>query len=243
MGSKKNQGYWHGYKIEPVKVADLVPYENNPRINADAVPAVVASIRSFGFISPIVVDAHNVIVNGHTRRLAAIELGMDVVPCIRPTDLTPKQIRLLRLADNKVSEMSSWDFSALDRELDEIAAMGGDEFDMGAIGFPEIGDDPIGGDDSAPAGGDASAAQGVAAPAPGGATVAGTAGTLPPELAGVSITPSPADKIDIEAPTSMERVIVVYPKERMQEVAALLGLKQIDKVVYNIEELNPRGES
>ena len=83
-------GYWHGYKIEPVKVADLVPYENNPRINADAVPAVVASIRSFGFISPIVVDAHNVIVNGHTRRLAAIELGMDVVPCIRPTDLTPK---------------------------------------------------------------------------------------------------------------------------------------------------------
>ncbi len=141
--AKDRPGYWHGYKIEEVRVADLKPYGNNPRFNEAAVPSLMACIKAVGFINPIVVNADNVIINGHTRRLAAMELGMDVVPCIRPTDLTPKQIRLLRLADNKISEQSSWDFGKLDKEIAEIAKMDGDAFDMADFGFPSSSGDDL----------------------------------------------------------------------------------------------------
>lgn len=124
-------GYWHGYPIQSVRLAEIKPYENNPRKNDAAVPAVVASIKAVGFINPIVIDSDNTIINGHTRRLAALKLGMERVPCIRPTDLSPKQIKLLRLADNKTSELSDWDFDKLDLELDGIA----DDFELGDFGF------------------------------------------------------------------------------------------------------------
>lgn len=126
-------GYWHGYPIQAVRLADIKPYENNPRRNDAAVPAVVASIKAVGFINPIVIDADNTIINGHTRRLAALELKMERVPCIKPTDLTPEQVRLLRLADNKTSELSNWDYEVLDLELDALEK----DFDMSDFGFPE----------------------------------------------------------------------------------------------------------
>ena len=66
-------------KIEQRKLADIKPYENNPRINDDAVGAVVASIREFGFRQPIVVDTNGVIICGHTRWKAAQQLGLDKV--------------------------------------------------------------------------------------------------------------------------------------------------------------------
>ena len=102
------------------KVNELVPYENNPRINDEAVEYVKNSIKEFGFKVPIVIDKDNVIVAGHTRLKASLELGLKEVPCIIADDLSEEQIKAFRLADNKVSEKSQWDFSKLDDELDSI---------------------------------------------------------------------------------------------------------------------------
>ena len=102
------------------KVSDLIPYENNPRINDEAVEYVKNSIKEFGFKVPIVVDKNNVIIAGHTRLKASLELKLKEVPCIIADDLSEEQIKAFRLADNKVSEKSQWDFSKLDEELDSI---------------------------------------------------------------------------------------------------------------------------
>lgn len=110
-------------------VSDLIPYENNPRKNDEAVQYVANSIKEFGFKVPIIVDSDNVIVTGHTRLKAAIKLGLTEVPVIVADDLTEEQINAFRLADNKVAEMADWDFDRLDLELDEI------DFDMSEFGF------------------------------------------------------------------------------------------------------------
>lgn len=102
------------------KVNELVPYENNPRINDEAVEYVKNSIKEFGFKVPIVIDKNNVIIAGHTRLKASLELGLKEVPCIIADDLSEEQIKAFRLADNKVSEKSQWDFSKLEEELDSI---------------------------------------------------------------------------------------------------------------------------
>ena len=118
-------------KIEMIRTADLIPYEHNPRKNEKAVEKVANSIREFGFKSPIIVDRNNVIVCGHTRQQAALQLGIDAVPCIRADDLSDEQIKAYRLADNKTAEMSEWDFDELSKELDALM----DDFDMTQFGF------------------------------------------------------------------------------------------------------------
>lgn len=110
-------------------VSDLIPYENNPRKNDQAVDYVANSIKEFGFKVPIIVGSDNVIVTGHTRLKAAIKLGMTEVPVIVADDLTEEQINAFRLADNKVAEMADWDFERLDLELESL------DFDMELFGF------------------------------------------------------------------------------------------------------------
>lgn len=123
--------------IKVQKTEDLIPYEKNPRHNEDAITAVAKSIEKFGFKFPIVVDASNVIVNGHTRLKAAKYLGLKEVPTIIADDLTPEQIKAFRLADNKVGEIATWDEELLNAELDELADL---DFDMTEFGFdlPDI---------------------------------------------------------------------------------------------------------
>lgn len=115
--------------VKEVLLKDIKPYEKNPRQNDDAVKFVANSIREFGFKVPIVLDKNGVIVCGHTRYKAAMELGMKSVPCTYADDLTDEQIKAFRLADNKTSEIALWDFSMLDEELKEIS------LDMGDFGF------------------------------------------------------------------------------------------------------------
>jgi len=86
--------------VEMRDIGDVKPYEGNPRQNEDAVDAVAASIREFGFRQPIVVDEEGVIVVGHTRYLAAKKLGLEKVPVHVARGLSPEQIRAYRLADN-----------------------------------------------------------------------------------------------------------------------------------------------
>lgn len=115
-------------KIEYKNIDDLIPYENNPRINDDAVEYVKNSIKEFGFKVPIIIDKNNVIVAGHTRVKASKELGLKEVPCIVADDLTEEQVKAFRLADNKVSEESYWDFNKLQEELDSILNIDMSEF-------------------------------------------------------------------------------------------------------------------
>lgn len=117
-------------KIEELKIYDIVPYENNPRNNDEAVPAVAKSIEEFGFKVPIVIDKNNVIIAGHTRLRAAESLGLKKVPCIRADDLTEEQVRAFRLVDNKTAELAFWDFTKLDKELEKL-----ENIDMSEFGF------------------------------------------------------------------------------------------------------------
>lgn len=110
------------------KIKDLKPYENNPRFNDDAVEYVAKSIKEFGFKVPMVVDKNNVIVAGHTRYKAAMELGLEEVPCIVADDLTEEQIKAFRLADNKVSEKAQWNIELLDEELKDILDINMEDF-------------------------------------------------------------------------------------------------------------------
>jgi len=120
-------------KIVEKKTSELVPYENNPRVNDNAVEAVAESIKQFGFKQPIVVDSQNVVVAGHTRLKAALQLGLDKVPCLVASDLTDEQIRAYRLADNRTNEFASWNLEKLVLELQELK-----DFDLQAFNFGEL---------------------------------------------------------------------------------------------------------
>lgn len=122
-------------KIEMLAIDEVQEYEDNPRdIPEEAVEGVARSIREFGFKNPVIVDADNVLVAGHTRVRAARRLGMEEVPAIRADDLTPEQIRAFRIADNKLHELAQWNYDLLPIELGELQEM---DFDLGLIGFDE----------------------------------------------------------------------------------------------------------
>jgi DNA modification methylase len=114
----------------------VTPYPKNARkITDKAVEKVAASIQEFGWRQPIVVDVNGVIVIGHIRRLAAIKLEMTEVPVHVADNLTPAQIRALRLADNRIHEEAAWDMNLLGSELMELNGLG--EFNIGLTGFDE----------------------------------------------------------------------------------------------------------
>jgi DNA modification methylase len=117
--------------VEMRPVGSIRPYENNPRLN-DAVDAVAASIREFGFRQPIVVDEDGVIVVGHTRYKAALRLGLAEVPVHVAVGLSPAQARAYRIADNQTATLSSWDEDKLPFELAELQRL---DFDLDLTGF------------------------------------------------------------------------------------------------------------
>jgi ParB-like chromosome segregation protein Spo0J len=120
-------------KIEYKNIDDVIPYENNPRKNDEAVDYVANSIKEFGFKVPIIVDKENVIVTGHTRLKAAQKLGLKEVPVIYADDLTEEQVKAFRIADNKVAEFSTWDLEKLDLELEELEDINIDMSDFGIL--------------------------------------------------------------------------------------------------------------
>ncbi len=120
--------------VEYRPLAEIKPYEQNPRINDAAVDAVAESIRRFGFRQPIVVDGDGVIVCGHTRWKAAQKLGLTEVPVHVARDLTPEQIRAYRIADNKTAELAEWNLDLLPIELAELQGAG---IDWSLLGFDQ----------------------------------------------------------------------------------------------------------
>ncbi|MBR1578884.1 MAG: ParB N-terminal domain-containing protein [Selenomonadaceae bacterium] len=118
--------------VQWVDIGSITPYEKNPRDNAAAVPKVAESIKQFGFLSPIIVDANRVILAGHTRYLAAKSLGLEHVPIIVATNLSPAQAKAFRLADNKTAEYSKWNDALLLEQLSDLSAF---QFDVADCGF------------------------------------------------------------------------------------------------------------
>lgn len=122
-------------QIENINLETLIPYARNPRKNIEAVNAVAASIKEFGFLVPIVIDADKTIIAGHTRALAAQKLELKQVPCVKVQNLTPQQIKAFRIIDNKVSEKAEWDFELLQLELAELPEF---EFEKFEIDFDDV---------------------------------------------------------------------------------------------------------
>lgn len=121
-------------KVEMMATDALVPYARNPRNNDNAVDAVAASIREFGFRQPIVVDEQLTILVGHTRLKAARKLGLTSVPVHVATGLTEAQRKAYRIADNKVGELAEWDNALLALELEDLRMA---DFDLSTLAMDE----------------------------------------------------------------------------------------------------------
>jgi len=119
-------------QIEQRNINEIIPYEQNPRLNDDAVDAVANSIKEFGWRVPIIVDKDMVIICGHTRLKAAKQLGLTEVPVHVAADLPPDKVKAYRIADNQTGNIAEWDYDLLPLELADLQNM---EFDLSLLGF------------------------------------------------------------------------------------------------------------
>jgi DNA modification methylase len=124
-----------GPKITMMKTDALIPYARNPRTHSDIqVGQIAASIKEFGWLVPAVVDSENVLIAGHGRVLAAQKLGLDRVPTIDGSHLTPAQAKAFRIAENKLQLNAGWDDELLRLELEEMVA---EDYGIDFTGFSE----------------------------------------------------------------------------------------------------------
>lgn len=116
-------------------VKDLIPYARNARTHDEKqVAQIAASIKEFGFLSPIIISKDNTILCGHGRFYAAQKLGLEKIPCIKEEYLTETQRKAYILADNKLAMNAGWDNEMLAVELSELL---GSDFDIALTGFDE----------------------------------------------------------------------------------------------------------
>lgn len=140
-------------QLTMVPIDDLIPYANNAKKHGvKQINQIRASLREFGFVTPVLIDFDNNIIAGHGRVEAARAEGMSEVPCVLVTNLTEAQRKAYILADNRLSETAAWDTELLKIELEGLEAL---NFDTGIAGFDaeameEMGIDAEKEDDSAP---------------------------------------------------------------------------------------------
>ena len=120
--------------IEQIPIYDIKPYENNAKKHTEAqIEEIAKSIHDFGFNQNLVIDKNNVLVVGHGRWEAAKLLGLETVPCVRAENLTDEQIRLYRLADNRVAttpidvEIELAELESIDLDISDYS------FDLGEM--------------------------------------------------------------------------------------------------------------
>lgn len=113
---------------------DLTPYENNTRKHSpEDIEQIKASIQADGFNDPLGIwGENNLIVEGHGRQIAALEMGLDKVPCIRLDHMTETQRRDYAIRHNRTAELSGWDFAKLE---EEIAALEIEGVDLSGLKF------------------------------------------------------------------------------------------------------------
>lgn len=125
----------HHLTLEYRPVVSLLPAKRALRRHSkQQIQQIAASIRAFGFINPVLIDADHRIVAGHGRLAAARELGMREVPTLRADHMTPEQRRAYAIADNRLAELSAWDDALLALELQELTALELD-FNIEITGF------------------------------------------------------------------------------------------------------------
>lgn len=121
--------------LEHLPIGSLTPYARNARTHsADQIAQLVASIREFGFTNPVLIDAQGEIIAGHGRVMAAQQLGLSVVPCLRLGHLSEVQKRAYVIADNKLALNAGWDMDLL---AQEVAALTADDYNVDLLGFAE----------------------------------------------------------------------------------------------------------
>ena len=122
-------------KIGYRPIRELEPDPVNPRSHSKKqVRQIAESIRTFGFNVPILVDRHDNIISGHGRLLACAELGLAEVPTLCLDHLTPAQARAFMIADNRLTEIGTWDDRLLAKQLKELSVQGLD-FALEVTGF------------------------------------------------------------------------------------------------------------
>lgn len=122
-------------QLEQIATAELIPYARNARTHSPAqVAGIAGSIREFGFNNPVLIDKDNGIIAGHGRVLAAQQLGLDTVPCLRLGHLTKTQRKAYILADNRLAELAGWDTEMLALEIADLRL---DDVDLELLGFDD----------------------------------------------------------------------------------------------------------
>lgn len=221
MGREMNELQWH---IEWRDPNTLIPYENNAKLHdGKNISNIAASIRKGGWQQPIVITRSGIIVIGHGRRLAAIELGCKC-PCkVIEADLTPEEIRELRVADNLTHD-NKYDWNSLFSELNDMK-LDFSDFDFGL----NFGDDyPVQGE-----------------PRPTEADDEHV--TDLPDMGddGYEEYQEPLTKEELEEYSQnadqmliKRRVIITYLPEREEDIKRLLGITDGNvRVVYDLDEL------
>ena len=123
-------------EIENIPIGQLKAYEKNSRTHGKKqISQVVASIKEFGFTNPLLIDENDTLIAGHGRLLAAKEMGMDEIPCVRLSHLSDAQKKAYVIADNKIALNSGWDDDLLKSELEELDNLG---FDVAVTGFDDL---------------------------------------------------------------------------------------------------------
>lgn len=128
-------------KHESLSVAEwplerIIPFDRNPRIITEAaITKVAALIKAYGWRQPIVVDEQDVIIVGHTRRLAALRLGLATAPVHVAVGLTAREAAAYRLADNRSNEEAAWDMPALAVSLQSLKDVG---YDLALTAFDPV---------------------------------------------------------------------------------------------------------
>lgn len=126
---------WPADKVERWAVDRLIPYAKNARTHSEAqVAQIAASIREWGWTTPVLVDPEGTIIAGHGRVLAARKLGLIDIPVMVAGNWTEAQKRAYGLADNKIALNAGWDDALLGLELADLSGMG---VDLTLIGFTE----------------------------------------------------------------------------------------------------------
>jgi ParB-like chromosome segregation protein Spo0J len=115
------------------KVSDLIPYANNARTHSDSqVNQIISSMKEFQFTNPILTDGDNCIIAGHGRLMAARKMGMESVPTVELSHLSPAQKKAYIIADNKLALNAEWDEELLALEFADLEAI---DFDLELTGF------------------------------------------------------------------------------------------------------------
>ena len=124
------------YEYKLIKADQLHAYEKNSRKHSEwHIKQIKDSILEFGFIAPVTVDENNEIIAGHGRVLGAMAAKMEMIPCVVAEGLSVHQRKALVIADNRLGDVSDWDYEMLMSELKELAV---EDYNLALVGFEDL---------------------------------------------------------------------------------------------------------